>query len=305
MEEEKAKTGLGIQVDDYLAYLEGTRNYAKKTIEAYAADLSHFIDFLGRLEIDDYNEVDHKILRSFLANQVTRGYSRPTVARRCACMKAFFKYLTESQVVDNDPAATLSFPVKGRKLPRFLTENEMTNLAEGIGGNEPVDFRDKAVIELLYATGIRVSELCDIHMGDVDFDSAVIIVKGKGNRERVVLVGNKALRAVGRYVDEVRPALVKEGQDTGNILFLGKRGSPLNPREVRRILKKHSLVVESGSVSPHTLRHTFATHLLTNGADLRSVQELLGHKDIATTQIYTHLTMGEIRKAYDRCHPHA
>ncbi|MBN2168169.1 MAG: tyrosine recombinase XerC [Actinobacteria bacterium] len=303
--EERSNEEIRRQIDLFLAFLKGTRHYSKKTIEAYKIDLLHFEDFMKRVEVDDFRQIDHKTLRSFLANQVTRGYSRSTVARRCACIKAFFKYLIESGVIDKDPATTVSFPVKEKKLPRFLTEEEALTLVEsGIGG-ETLALRNKAVVELLYATGIRVSELCDILLGDVDFKNGVIMVMGKGSRERTVLAGKLAIEAVKRYVEELRPSLIEEGDYSGGSLFLGKRGRPLNPREVRRILKKQSLMIDSGNVSPHTLRHTFATHLLANGADLRAVQELLGHKDISTTQIYTHLTLGEVRKAYDRCHPHA
>ncbi|MBN1288023.1 MAG: tyrosine recombinase XerC, partial [Actinobacteria bacterium] len=284
-------------IDLFLAFLKGTRHYSKKTIEAYKVDLLHFEDFMNRLEVDDLKEIDHKTLRSFLANQVTRGYSRSTVARRCACIKAFFKYLVESQVIDMNPATTVSFPIKGKKLPRFLTEEEAVTLVKGPADGEPLALRDKAIVELLYATGIRVSELCDILLGDVDYGNGVIMVMGKGSRERTVLAGKYAIEAVEKYVEELRPRLVEAVDCSGGSLFLGKRGRPLNPREVRRVLKKQSLMIDSGNVTPHTVRHTFATHMLANGADLRTVQELLGHKDISTTQIYTHLTLGEVRKA--------
>jgi integrase/recombinase XerC len=294
------------RIDTFIAYLKNVRNLSPNTIKSYSRDLEHFAEFSSRAGIEDLSELDHKALRGFLANQRTRGYSRATVARRCACLRSFFHFLVESGASSRDPARVLSFSVKGSNPPRFLTEAEATALAEGSGKSTDMGLRDRAIIEVLYATGVRVSELCSMRMGDVDLKAGVIRVVGKGRRERVVLAGRYAAESLARYIDESRPALLQSGAYSGDIVFLGKRGSPLDPRQARRVVDRECKAVLGGEgLSPHTLRHTFATHLLSRGADLRSVQELLGHKNVATTQMYTHLTRSEIRKAYDKSHPRA
>jgi integrase/recombinase XerC len=294
------------RINAFIEYLKNVRNLSPNTIKSYRRDLVHFAEFCSRAGISDLSTLDHKTLRSFLANQRTKGYSRATVARRCACLRSFFHFLSESGALSRDPASVLAFSVKGSKPPRFLTEVEATALAEGSGKSTDMGLRDRAIIEVLYATGIRVSELCSMRLGDVDLKAGVIRVVGKGRRERVVLAGRHATDSLERYLEETRPALFKPGAYSGDIVFLGNRGSPLDPRQARRIVDREcrAALGEEG-LSPHTLRHTFATHLLSRGADLRTVQELLGHKNVATTQVYTHLTRGEIRNAYDKSHPRA
>jgi integrase/recombinase XerC len=298
--------GIKKAIEDFLNYLAGVRNFSGNTVAAYRRDLAHFSDFLRRAGIDDLSLVDHRMLRSFLANQQTRGYARTTVARRSACLRAFFHFLTESRMLASDPSTTLTFPVKGRKLPRFLSEPEAKALTEGSLESSDLYIRDRAMIELLYATGMRVGELCGLRLADVDLDAGVIRVIGKGNRERVVLAGRPAVLALDEYLQNVRPVLAREKGYRGEAVFLGKRGSPIDPRQVRRIVDREARALVGGEgLSPHALRHTFATHLLAHGADLRSVQELLGHKNVATTQIYTHISGADVRKAYDSSHPRA
>lgn len=294
------------EVEAFLEYLDGVRNLSPNTVAAYRRDLAHFTEYLSRAGIDDITAVDHRTLRSFLANQQTRGYARASVARRSACLRAFFHYLTESCALASDPSTTLTFPVKGRRLPRFLSEPEAESLAGGTEEGSDLGIRDHAIIELLYATGMRVGELCGLRLTGIELETGVIRVVGKGDRERVVLAGQPAIRALSEYLNSVRPALARERAYDGEAVFLGKRGAPIDPRQVRRIVDREARALVGGEgLSPHTLRHTFATHLLANGADLRSVQELLGHKNVATTQIYTHVTRAEIRKAYDSSHPRA
>jgi integrase/recombinase XerC len=288
----------------FLDHLEGVRRLSPNTIAAYRRDLDHFLEFLRRAGIEDLSLVDHRTLRSFLANQQTRGYARSSVARRSACLRAFFHFLVDTGLLAADPSTTLTFPVKGRKLPRFLTEQEAGRLAEEAGAEAETGIRDRAIIELLYATGMRVGELCSLRVGDVDLDAGAIRVLGKGDRERVVLAGEPSLKALARYLAESRPSLVAVRGYSGDAVFLGRRGSPIDPRQVRRILEREAKgLLSHEGLSPHDLRHSFATHMLSHGADLRSVQELLGHKNVATTQIYTHVTSAEIRKAYDSSHP--
>jgi integrase/recombinase XerC len=294
------------QSGEFIRYLRDVRSLSANTVAAYSCDLAQFSDFLSRMGISDLALVDHRVLRSFLANQETRGYSRTTVARRCATLRSFFHFLNDRGDLARDPAASLSFPVKGRKLPRFLGERDAQVLVERAGEGSEFGARDRAIIELLYATGMRVGELCALESVDVDFGSGLIRVLGKGNRERVVVAGRPALEALGLYLQDTRPGLAGIRGYTGDILFLGNRGGPLCQRQVRRIVEREFTAWVGGeSISPHTLRHSFATHLLARGADLRSVQELLGHKNVATTGIYTHVTMGEVKEAYDSSHPRA
>lgn len=290
---------------DFLTYLGDVKRLSANTVEAYHHDLQQFQDFLGRVQ-RDLSSVDHRLLRSFLANQQARGYSRRTVSRRCACLRSFFHFLVDTGRLDSNPATTLSFPVKGGRLPRFLTEAEAEQITERAGGNDGMSIRDRAIMEILYATGIRVGELCGLRLRDVDIREGSIRVIGKGDRERVVLAGSPALEALRRYIVELRPMLAEGADYSGEIVFLGNRGSPIRPRQVRRIVEREGAKLIGGDgISPHTLRHTFATHLLAHDADLRTVQELLGHRNVSTTQIYTHLTRGEIRKVYDASHPRA
>jgi len=294
------------QVQAFLEHLGSARKLSPNTLAAYRSDLGQLADFFERAGVEDLASVNHRTLRSFLANQQTRGYSRATIARRCACTRAFFSFLAETGRIPSDPATSLAFTVKGRKLPRFLSEEEAACMADEAGRNSTSSERDKAIIELLYATGMRVGELCTLRTGDVDIESGAVRVTGKGDRERVVLAGRPAMAALHGYLDDERPTLCRASGYDGDVVFLGSRGRPLDPRQARRVVKREASRLVSGEgVSPHTMRHTFATHLLSNGADLRSVQELLGHKNVATTQIYTHLTRGEIRKAYDESHPRA
>ena len=293
-------------VDAFLEHLRRVRNLSPNTVAAYARDLAQFEDFLGRSGIDDLAVVDHKILRSFLANQQARGYARSTVSRRCACLRAFFHFLAETGALERDPATTLSFPVGGRRLPRYLTEPETESLVENPPTQGELALRDNAIIEVLYATGIRVGELCGLKLPDVELEAGTIRVVGKGDRERVALLGRPAARALENYITGERALLAERSAASGDLVFLGKRGSPIDQRQVRRIVERTAqALVTGGNVSPHTFRHTFATHMLAHGADLRAVQELLGHQNVATTQIYTHLTRAEIRKAYEKSHPRA
>lgn len=302
----RASSGTRDNIEDFLDHLRDGRRLSDNTVAAYGRDLDQFADFLDRAGVDDLSVVDHKLLRSFLANQQARGYARSTVARRCACVRGFYHFLIESGAVETDPSTTLSFKIKGRKLPRFLTERETGAMIDEQQQDLELARRDKAIIETLYATGIRVGELCSLKLCDVDLEALCVRVVGKGDKERVALLGNPAARALALYIDCERPGLIERSGYAGDAVFLGKRGSPIDQRQVRRIVEREASRISAGdNVSPHTFRHSFATHMLAHGADLRSVQELLGHKNVATTQIYTHLTTDEIRKAYDKSHPHS
>lgn len=306
-EEDRGRlTDIEEAVESFLLHIAHVRKLSPNTCASYRRDLAHFIDFLGRAGIEDLGLIDHRTLRSFLANQQARGYARSSVARRSACVRSFFHYLSESGTLESDPSTTLTYPVKGRKLPRFLTEREAATFADGGNDADDLALRDRAMMELLYASGMRVGELCRLRVADVDTGAGSLRVVGKGDRERVVLAGVPAMRAIREYLSSGRPALARKSGYGGEALFLGKRGAPIDPRQVRRIVERRAGALLGGhGLTPHSLRHSFATHLLANGADLRAVQELLGHRNISTTQIYTHLSRSEIRKAYDRSHPRA
>lgn len=309
MAEEDASVAYGQMleaVEGFLAHAGRVRNLSPNTVASYRRDLAHFLDFLARAGVDSLRLVDHRTLRSFLANQQARGYARASIARRSACLRAFFHYLSDTGALSSDPTTTLACPVKGRRLPRFLTELEAEAFTEGATGDDDLALRDRAMMELMYASGMRVGELCGLRVGDVDQRAGTVRVVGKGDRERIVLAGRPAMRAIREYLSVARPGLAGKSSYRGDALFLGSRGAPIDPRQVRRIVRRRAGALAAGDgLTPHSLRHSFATHLLANGADLRAVQELLGHKNIATTQIYTHLSMNEIRKAYDRSHPRA
>ncbi|MDD5447783.1 MAG: tyrosine recombinase XerC [Actinomycetota bacterium] len=295
----------GKELDDFFEYLARVRGLSENTIRAYRVDLDHFMRFLDHAEVD-LTSVDHRLLRSFLANQKARGYSRGTVARRCACLRSFFRYLEETGALASNPASTLSFNLKGRKLPRVLSEFEAQILADNAGKGSKTPSRDRAIIEMLYGTGIRVGELCALCLRDIRLGESAIRVLGKGGVERTVVMGNYAKEALENYIESERGKLARGGNYHGDIVFLGVRGKPINPREVRRVLERESILLGGSKISsPHVLRHTFATHMIARGADLRSVQEMLGHRNVATTQIYTHLDSEAVKRAYGKSHPRA
>ena len=308
-----AETGLPPQFDallsSYVRHLRGQRSLAEHTVRAYRADLVNLFTHLTRLGIDSLDAVDLRALRSWLAKQHTLGHARATLQRRAAAARVFFAWAHETGQVSSDPAASLRSPRIRRTLPPTLeaaTAAQMLNDAVAavgeVGG--PVAARDAAVLELLYATGIRVSELCGLDLGDFDRARQVIRVLGKGSKERTVPLGRPALRAVEAWLGKARAQLVTG--ESGQAMFLGERGKRIDPRVVRRVVHR-SLQMTSGApdLGPHGLRHAMATHLLEGGADLRSVQEMLGHASLATTQIYTHVTNERLRSAFEQAHPRA
>ena len=296
-------------LNGYLRHLRGQRNLAEHTVRAYRTDLLNLFTHLGRLGIDSLDSVDLRALRSWLAKQHSLGHARTTLQRRAAAARVFFAWAEETGRVANDPAANLRSPKISRILPPTLEAAIAAQMLDGAvaavrdaGG--PVAARDAAVLELLYATGIRVSELCGLNLGDLDRERRVIRVFGKGSKERTVPLGAPALRAVEAWLGKARLKLATA--DSGQAMFLGERGKRIDPRVVRRIVHR-SLQMTKGApdLGPHGLRHAMATHLLEGGADLRSVQEMLGHASLATTQIYTHVTNERLRSAFEQAHPRA
>lgn len=282
-----------------MAYLEAERNASPHTIKNYQVDLRDFFEFLGNRSV---LSVDYLEIRRFLGFLKEKHYEKSTVSRKLACLRSFFKFLARENLLKANPAAAIQSPKKDKKLPKYLELNEVVNLLEAPNGNSWEEKRDKAILETLYSTGIRVGELADLNDEDVDLLSGQVKVRGKGKKERIVPVGSLAQKALQNYL-EVRP--VPKPRFKGS-LFMNRQGTRLTDRSVRRILNKYARrIALKKVVSPHMLRHSFATHLLDRGADLRSVQELLGHENLSTTQIYTHVSTKRLREAFEKAHPRA
>jgi integrase/recombinase XerC len=294
----------------YLRFLATERNMSPETLRAYQGDLRNFLDFSSRAGVDSPDQVDHHLLRRYLANLQTRGYSRATMARRSSAVKGFFRYLTLRDYISVDPAGNLSPPRRDRRLPRVLRVDEIDD-AEAKQGLHiyRTSLRDMALVELLYATGMRVGELAGLDLEDVDLKRGEVRVLGKGRKERVIPMHDAARQLLTTYIQKERPILAANaslGEELDCPLFLSVRGGRLSDRGVRRVVERFFRGLEGGKrISPHTLRHTFATHMLQGGADLRTVQELLGHVDLSTTQIYTHLSKGQLKEVFFRTHPRA
>jgi tyrosine recombinase XerC len=292
------------EIERFLAEIAHARNYSVHTVRAYRLDLTEFARFLATQKVA-LRDVNTLHLRTFLAQLRDGGLERLSIARKLASLRSLYKFLTARGISDANPVLAMRGPKLHRKLPRFLDEREVRVLVESPNVKEFAGLRDRAILETLYSTGIRVGELVGINCGHVDFLSEVIRTLGKGSKERLVPVGSIALSVLTEYLDRRR---LKEGGKcaTDAPLFVNLRGARLTARSVNRILKKYILQAGLvGRISPHTLRHTFATHMLNRGADLRSVQELLGHAHLTTTQIYTHVTTQRMKEVYDRAHPRA
>ena len=279
--------------------LKTERDVSEHTLKAYAKDLKEFVSFI---DIDkNPQDVDNLDIRSFLASLYHKKLKKSSIARKLASIRAFYKYLYREGYVKKNPAKLVSSPKVQKYLPRFLTIDEAFTLMETPKGDTFQATRDKAVLELLYSSGLRVSELTMLDINDIDITESVMRVKGKGKKERILPIGMKALEAMKNYLSE-RISKKKKSQS----LFLNRRGGRLTQRSIRRIVVKYGrMIALKGCLSPHVLRHTFATHLLHNGADLRSIQELLGHSSLSTTQKYTHVDISYLMEVYDKAHPMA
>ena len=293
---------------DYERHLVSERDLADHTVRSYLGDLTSLLEHARRLGQDDISQLDLRTLRSWLAGQQTRGRARTTLARRATAARVFTAWLARTGRTPTDPGASLATPKAHKTLPSVLRADEAADLirsaTELADDGSPVGVRDVAMLELLYATGIRVGELCGLDVDDLDRHRNVVRVLGKGRKERVVPFGHPAAAALDRWLTSGRPLLVAEG--AGGALFLGARGKRIDQRAVRTLVHRRIADVPGApDIGPHGLRHTAATHLLEGGADLRSVQELLGHASLATTQLYTHVTTDRLRKAYQQAHPRA
>jgi len=286
-------------IEKFLNYLDVEKNYSKHTLRAYRSDLE---ELAGFLEGKDLNDVTNLDLRRFLAELKRHERAKRTVVRKLGAVRSFFRFLTREKHLKISPADSVFTPKIDRRLPEFLDTRKMLELVTSPAAGDVTGLRDRAVLEVLYSTGIRVGELVGLNLRDIDLIGGVIKVRGKGKKERMALLGGEAQRAIRNYLQKKPPG--KPGM--AEAFFLNKRGTRLSDRAVRRIIAKYvrKCSIEQ-KISPHSIRHSFATHLLDNGADLRSVQELLGHKNLSTTQIYTHLSSRKIREIYTKSHPRA
>jgi len=292
-------------LQDFLNYLSVERGLAKNTIESYGRDLRQYLRYLNeRKHGMTLKETTQATVIGFLLQLKAQGRAAATLSRTLAAIKAFYRFLAKERLIERDPTINLDAPRQEKRLPRILSVDQVARLLERPDLKTPGGIRDRAMLEVLYATGLRVSELVNLTPEDINLDEGYLRCYGKGSKERIVPLGTVAGRYLAFYLHHARKFLASKPNET--VLFLNHHGNHLTRQGFWKIIKKYAdgLSVNM-EISPHTLRHSFATHLLENGADLRSVQEMLGHADISTTQIYTHLTKGKLREVYNRTHPRA
>lgn len=282
-------------IEEYLTRLTEQRGLSPNTVDAYRRDLTQFLDYCERSGVKHFGDVERRLARRYLAFLDTLGYSRTTISRKASSVRAFFSDAATRGRVTVNPFDGVSSPKLNKPLPHALPARALAAAIESIDTSEPAGIRDRAIVETLYATGLRISELASMTVSDADQDT--VTVRGKGGKMRMVPLGKPAQRSLERYLAEGRPRLASA--EAGQSLWVGARGRPMGPRSLRRSVSRHV------ATFPHAVRHSFATHLLEGGADLRTVQDLLGHTDLATTQIYTAVTRKHLRGMYDQSHPRA
>jgi integrase/recombinase XerC len=293
-------------VDEFLTHLRAHQNFSPHTLESYGLDLRQFLTFLETEQITEFSAINYRTIRKFLAALKAEEFAKASVARKLACLRSFFKFLTREGYLPNNPVLTITTPKRAKHLPKFLYPDEVNALLAIPDGTTELGIRDQAILEVLYAGGLRLQELVNLKLRDLDLSRGYLLVFGKGAKERLAPIGIPAVKSLERYLQLARPRLLQRNPQPVDAVFLNYRGSRLSGRSIERMMDKYLRIMAlNRKISPHTLRHTFATHLLDNGADLRAVQELLGHVDISTTQIYTHLTKERIRAVYLKNHPRA
>jgi integrase/recombinase XerD len=293
---------------DFLSYLEFERGLSRNTLEAYRGDLLQLGRYLEEHHLSALDagpgEISDFLTHLAAGDNDHRPSSPATIHRKSACLRSFYRHLRREGLRESDPTATLSAPRRSRKLPQVLTRGEVEKLLSQPDGTEPHALRDRALLELMYASGLRASEAIGLELGDIDLEERILRARGKGSKERIVPIGQAAVRAVSIYLERGRPKLVKNRPEVH--LFVNFRGGQLTRQGLYKIVRRHATSAGlADRMSPHTLRHTFATHLLAGGCDLRSVQEMLGHADVATTQVYTHLSSERLKDVYFKAHPRA
>ncbi|HUU63983.1 MAG TPA: tyrosine recombinase XerC [Dehalococcoidia bacterium] len=291
-------------LNNYIRYLEVERHASPYTVRNYTHDLRHFLEFLNMENVATLEDVDRKLLRRYIASLQEQGFEKSSLSRKLSALRSFYFYLMQRNFTSSNPLLTVSSPKLEKRLPSFLSSNEVVRLLETPVTTTPQGQRDRAMLELLYASGIRVSEIVGLDLENVNIEAHEVRVWGKGSKERMVLMGKPAATALDRYIHNGRREL--QGNSSTNALFINRYGKRLSERFLQKAISRYALAAGLGKrVFPHMMRHSFATHLLDGGADLRVVQELLGHANLATTQIYTHVTQSQARKVYLAAHPRA
>ncbi|MGE7367217.1 tyrosine recombinase XerC [Desemzia incerta] len=293
-------------IELFLNYLISERDYSVLTKKAYQEDIEQFNVFLQQTGDSDFSKVTIQDVRIYLGELNENKLSRNSVSRKISSLRAFYQFLLRNNLAEDNPFSYVHLKKKNLRLPRFFYEKEMDVLFQVVKGENPLDYRNEAILEVLYGTGIRVSECAGIEMKDIDFELNVLLIRGKGNKERYVPFGHYAAVAIQQYIKKARDPLMKKYQKRHSVLFVNHHGDGITSTGIEyvlnQVIKKSSL---TSDIHPHMLRHTFATHLLNNGADMRTVQELLGHSSLSSTQIYAHVTKEKLQKNYRQFHPRA
>ncbi|MCC5889142.1 MAG: site-specific tyrosine recombinase XerD [Alkalibacterium sp.] len=293
-------------LEDYLVFLKIEKGLSLNTVESYKRDITHYLNYLEKYSIKDWEEIDRYILLSFFSDERKSKKSDNTIIREFSSLRKFHQFLKQEGYTKEDPMLYVQTPKKSDTLPKIISMDQVEVLLNSPDTTKPLGIRDRAIIEVLYATGLRISELIDLTTEEVHLSMKLIQVVGKGNKERLIPIGELGTYWLDYYMNHARPHLLNKSEKDTTVIFLNSRGRPLSRQGVWKKLKQLSR--EAGiqsSITPHTLRHSFATHLLENGADLRVVQELLGHSNISTTQIYTHITKHRLKDVYSQFHPRA
>ncbi len=293
-------------LNSFLEYLQIEKNYSKYTVDCYEKDIGIFMSFMQEEQIQNLQSVTYADARLFLTRLYEKQYSKRSMSRKISCLRTFYRYLNREELVEDNPFALVTLPKKEERNPRFLYEEEIVKLFQMNDLTTSLGQRNQSLLELLYATGIRVSECASIKLSDIDFSLQTLLVYGKGKKQRYVPFGCYAKDALRVYIDNGRKLLLKKAPSDTHSLFLNYKGTPLTDRGIRLVIDQLvKKTAENIHISPHVLRHTFATHMLNEGADLRTVQEMLGHEHLSTTQIYTHVTKDRLKAVYMNHHPRA
>ncbi len=287
-------------------FLQVERGYSDFTVQSYLTDLSQFFEFMQETDIKSLDQIDKNVIRSFLEKLNTSGISNKSLRRKLSCLRTFFKYIRREHLIEKNPTYAIPMPKFHKKVPKFLTINQIFDALDGIKSDNPLDIRNKTILELFYLTGIRLRELVSIDIGDISFNKLQVKVRGKGAKYRIVPFGMSGKKVLEEYIAVRGTLLSGKASVDKDALFLSKNGKRISPRDVQRIIEKILMPFIGGErMSPHKLRHTFATHLMDEGADLRALKELLGHESLSSTQVYSHVSVEKLKDSYRKAHPRA
>lgn len=290
-------------INQYLDYLKFQRNYSDKTIESYCREINHFKRYLNQDAINNYNDVDYFMLRGYLTRLYEENLSKVSINHKLSALRSFFNYLLKEELVENNPFKLIESQKTAKRNPDFLFPEEIIALLDSIETKDDLGIRNKAMLELMYASGLRCSEVVNLQISNIDLNQMVLLIHGKGNKDRYVPFHEYARDWLVKYIDEARNNLMVKNEGH-NFVFVNKFGNPLTNRGIENIVDRITKQYDpTKKIHPHTIRHSFATHLLNAGADIRTVQELLGHENLATTQIYTHITKDHLKEVYLQSHP--